>query len=106
MKSQKLGNYKLVARIGHKKIYLAFKSLGDIIHTIISPSPVGRIIEETCFTFYLGKDFTQVTLKVDSKGKECLELLQPTKDEKIKLYAGNKEDFFKFITTNYYGYKI
>jgi hypothetical protein len=106
MKAQKLGEYKLSARIGNKKIYLAFKSINDIVHTIIAPSAVGPIVEGTGFTFYLGKTFTLVTVKVDDKKEKYLELVQPMKDEQIRLYPGNKEEFSKFITTDYHGYKF
>lgn len=103
MKDQKLGEFKIIARATKDRILIAYKRKADL-NTITRYGFTGIIGEG--FTFYLGKDFTQVIYEHDDKGRKYLELVQPAKDEKVKVYLVDKETYHRFLTTDYNGKEL
>lgn len=101
MKDTKLGEFKIISRVTLSSIKIAYKQKGGLVFTA---TDWGHAAIEGCgFTFHLGKDFTQVTFHKDDKGRFYLEIVQPAKDEKIKLHPVGKDKYEKFLETDYNG---
>jgi len=101
----KLGEYKIIARIGFLKntIQLAYKNKGGLLFTVVDRK--AQLMNGGGFTFYLGKDFTQITLYEDNKG-HYLELVIPAKDERIRVKVVNRDAYKKFLDSDYNGNNI
>lgn len=104
MKGTKLGEFKIISRVTSNAIYVAYKRKEGLTFTVIDHK--FHAIDGHGFTFYLGKDFTQVTYYIVDSEVSYLEFVQPAKDEKIKLYPVVKDAYLKFITTDYNGNNI
>lgn len=100
MKETKLGEFKLISRLTSNKVQIAYKLKGSLTFTVTDNKH--KSIIGAGFTFYLGKEFTQVTLYTDDKGV-YLELLQPAKEEKIKLRPVDKDSYHSFLDSDYNG---
>jgi hypothetical protein len=96
----KLGEFKIIGRKTKVMIQLAYKNKNGLLFTITDNKP--QLMLGGGFTFYLGKEFTQVTLYSDHKG-EYLELVQPAKDEQIRIKLVDRDHYQKFLATDYNG---
>lgn len=97
----KSGEYKIIANVNRGKIHLAYKSKNGLLFTVTDTKY--NTIVESGFNFYLGKDFTQLLLHRDNKGL-YLELIIPTKEEKIRIKLVDRDAYKKFLETDYNGY--
>lgn len=100
MKHQKLNGFKIIGRKTASRFEIAWKGDNNIVYTVTDMSPIA--LKGGGFTFHLGRVFTLVTLERDNKG-EYFHLVQPAKDEDVKLYLVDKDAYKKFIQTDYNG---
>lgn len=100
----KLGEFKIITRVTSHTLHISYKQKGGLTFTVSDHK--FDAIEGQGFTFYLGKDFTQVTYSKDDKGRHYLEFVQPAKDERIKFYPADKDAYTKFVGSDYNGKQI
>jgi len=96
----KLGEFRIIARKVNGTIHIAYKNKAGLLFTVTD------IKSKWGFTFHLGKEFTQVSLIQESEKPTYLELVQPAREEKVKLKLVDKDAFRKFVETDYNGNTI
>jgi hypothetical protein len=102
--TEKLGEFKVITRVTSHALYIAYKQKGGLTFTV-SDYKFEALVGQG-FTFYLGKDFTQVTYCIDDKGRHYLEFVQPAKDERVKFHPVGKDAYLKFTSSDYNGKQI